>query len=264
MSQIFVDPTRSVLSMRGTDVRAFLQPLLTNSVDRLTPSEGLYAALLTPQGKYLSDLFFYGVKDVIYADIPKQRAGTLLARLSMYKLRRDVEIILEDTLAVFQATEQPRPVDVLVCTPDPRHQDLGYRGVTQQTNLESNVDTEHLIRLGIPLDTVDLRPDNSYILEMGFERLNGVDFKKGCYVGQEVTARMRHKTVLKKGLARLTFQTPLPHNINDISTAEGKVVGQVGSRNSHMALALIKKDSANNPLFVADIPVNVAEIFEEI
>jgi tRNA-modifying protein YgfZ len=259
MSQIFADPSRSVLQFEGADVRPFLQSLLTNSVDKVTPTTCVYASLLTPQGKYLADFFLYQADEVIFADVPEARAQSLLSRLMMYKLRRDVQIVLEQDLMVFVSDTKP-DADTVCDAPDPRHEALGWRGVMQTADVPKHDLTQRYIELGIPQDGIDLLPEESYILEMGFERLNGVDFRKGCYVGQEVVARMHHKTTLKKGLVQLAFDEPLSGDDLDVM-ADGKRVGRVGTRTDTHALALMKLDALDKMLSVGGVAIKNDKIF---
>lgn len=262
---IEIDHTRTVLSFTGTDKEPFLQSLLTNSVCKLSTKTCVYAAFLTPQGKYVFDIFLYYTDDIIYAEIPKNRADFITARLSLYILRRDVQIQTRKDLYVYHATKEYK--ENFICCPDPRSLELGYRGlvvITIQGNRYNNINNTYYTKCidqGIPLDTTDLRPDTSYVLEMGFARLNGVDFKKGCYIGQEITARMHHKTTLKKGLVKLVAETAFGPNDNSIVTDTGKEVGLVGLRIDNQALALIKLDAVSLSLNINNIPVNVSKVF---
>lgn len=261
MSQIFADTSRSVLRFEGAEVRPFLQSLLTNSVDKLASTTCVYAALLTPQGKYLADFFLYHAGDVIYVDVPKARAQALLSRLTMYKLRRDVQITLEKDLMVFVSDTKPE-TDTLCYAPDPRHAALGWRGIMQQADVPEHDLTQRYIEFGIPQDGLDLIPEESYILELSFERLNGVDFRKGCYVGQEIVARMHHKTTLKKGLVQLAFNEPLSGEDLDVM-ADGKRVGRVGTRTDTSGLALMKLDVVEQNLQVGSVSVKIAKNFNQ-
>lgn len=260
MSQSFTDKMRSVLKLSGSESRPFLQSLLTNNIDALTPTSPIYAALLTPQGKYLADFFLYEVGGAIFADVPSARAPAILQRLMMYKLRRDLMIETQPELHVFYAHEAV--TDSVCCLHDPRHTQLGWRGLTQRTDLPAGDLTQEMIALGIPQDGTDLRPEDSYILEMGFERLNGVDFKKGCYVGQEIVARMHHKTTLKKCLVHLSFEAPLDDA--DLSVkADSKTVGRIGTHTPRSALALMKREAVDKDLRVGRFSAYVENVFSD-
>ncbi|CUH63743.1 putative global regulator [Thalassovita gelatinovora] len=184
---------RHVFRITGEEARHFLQNLVTNDVDRL--DHGLvYTALLTPQGKYMADFFLVPEGDAILVDADDSLAPMLLQRLTMYKLRAKVSI--EETGVQVRRGTGPMPEGAFA---DPRDAALGWR-LYGAENGDDGSDWD-AIRVAhcIPETGIELTPD-SYILEAGFDRLNGVDFRKGCYVGQEVTARMKHKTELRKGL----------------------------------------------------------------
>lgn len=190
---------RTILSVTGADRVDFLQGLLTNDVTHLDTGM-VYAALLTPQGKFIADFFVIGQDDTILLDVATSHAPALAQRLSMYRLRANVQIDMT-SVKVSRGTG-PAPDGAL---PDPRHPDLGWRlyGGTAQNDA---TDWDAIrVQHAIPETGIELTPD-TYILEAGFERLHGIDFKKGCYVGQEIAARMKHKTELKKGLRRVMIE----------------------------------------------------------
>ena len=210
----FIDDKRAVLVMQGADVRAVLQNIVTNDVDALAPSQAVYAALLTPQGKYLFDFFLIDgtvcgrPAGSVLIDVAADRATALGQRLKMYCLRRDAAIALAPDLLVVLAWGDAPPA-VEGALPDPRDPALGWRiygdGAPQLDLIPANRADYDALRVAkaVPETGIELVPDDTYILEAGFERLHGVDFGKGCYVGQEVTARMKHKTTLRKGLVRV-------------------------------------------------------------
>jgi len=189
---------RTILRVTGDDRIAFLQGLITNDVTRATGGI-IYAALLTPQGKYLADFFVIGQDDALLIDVDSVAAPMLFQRLTMYKLRADVTIA-ETDLHVSRGTGDA-PNGAL---PDPRNPAMGWR--LYGTEIAADNTDWDAIKVAnlIPTTGRDLTPD-TYILEANFEALNGVDFKKGCFVGQEIVARMKHKTELKKGLRRVAI-----------------------------------------------------------
>lgn len=195
---------RVVVEMSGKDVLPFLQGLVSNDVLPLAKGPGLvWAALLTPQGKYLADFFVGHLPDGrMILDMPAALAESTLKRLAMYRLRADVK--MERTGLHVSRGTGPAPDDAL---PDPRHPALGWRLYSDAPGGPAVTDWD-AIRVAhvIPESAVELQPEDAYILEAGFERLHGVDFRKGCYVGQEVTARMKHKTELRKGLVRVLVE----------------------------------------------------------
>ncbi|MEM8789471.1 MAG: folate-binding protein [Pseudomonadota bacterium] len=252
--QPFVAIDRSVLALAGGDRVKFLQDLVTNDLGGLT--QGLvYAALLTPQGKYLSDFFLSQDGERILLDVSTAQAPALAQRLSMYKLRADVTVTATD-LAVVQGTGTPPEG----ASPDPRHPDLGWRHLTAVPDATGDAAPWHAtrIRLGVPQSDIELIPNESYILEAGFDRLNGVDFKKGCYVGQEVTARMRHKTALRKGLARVAV-TGAPPPAGSPVTRDDKPVGTLYSVAEGLGLAHLRFDRAEGEMRAGDATVTRIE-----
>lgn len=237
--------TRTIWTLSGTDVISFLQGLVTNDVRPLETAPGIvWAALLTPQGKYLADFFVVRLQDgQILIDIATPLAADTLRRLTLYRLRADVRIG-PSPLDVVRGLEA-RPEGAL---PDPRHPALGWRLYTTRPQAVASVDWDAIrVQHVVPESGVELVPDETYILEAGFERLHGVDFRKGCYVGQEVTARMKHKTELRKGLAQLRIVGAAPIG-SEITAADGKSVGTVFTQSGGLALAHIRLDRSEGIL----------------
>ena len=237
-------PPRRILRLSGPDTRDFLQGLITNDIARL--SSGLvYAALLTPQGKYIADFFLKAEGDDVLLDVADPLGDALVQRLGMYKLRAAVEIGASD-LHLHRGLDAPPP-DAL---PDPRHPALGWRAYRAEPPGADTTDWEALrVAHLVPETGVELTSD-TFILEAGFERLNGVDFRKGCYVGQEVTARMKHKTELRKGLARVAITGEAPPGA-EIS-AGGKTAGTLLTRSGDRAIAYLRFDRATGEMQAGD------------
>jgi len=237
---------RTVLRLSGADCHHFLAGLVTHDAQ---PGALAYSALLSPQGKYLADFFLLDRGGDVLLDVKTDLAAGLVQRLSMYRLRADVQI--EETgLTVSRGLGQG-PEGGL---PDPRHPGLGWRaydvaGETGQTDWDG-LRVAHLI----PETGVELIPGESYILEMGFDRLAGVDHRKGCYVGQEVTARMKHKTELRKGLAQVEIEGSAP--VGTPILAGGKPAGTLFTQSGGRALAYLRFDRAQGELRAADAIIN--------
>lgn len=234
--------SRRLVTLTGADALTFLQGLVSNDVRRLDQPGIVYAALLTPQGKYLADFFVVNTGEVLLLDLPEGLADTTLRRLSMYRLRADVQMA-PAALAVTRGTGTP-PEGAL---PDPRHPALGWRhyGATLP---EADVDWDAIrVEHMIPETGIELIPDETFILEAGFEALNGVDFRKGCYVGQEVTARMKHKTELRKGLTRLRIEGAAPVG-TPILMEDGREAGTLYTQSGGRALAHMRFDRMEAPL----------------
>ena len=240
---------RAVLRVSGDDARSFLQGLVTNDVRRLDAGP-VYAALLTPQGKYLFDFIMVPDGEDVLIDVKADRAAALAQRLAMYRLRAKVGIEAAG-LAVVTGTGAP-PAGSFA---DPRDPGLGWRAIVAdpavalagRAPLAPEAVEAQRVTLGVPETGVELLPDESYILEMDFERLHGVDFRKGCYVGQEVTARMKHKTELRKGLARVRIEGEAPPPGTEI-LAGGKVAGTLYTSAGGEGLAYLRFDRAGEEM----------------
>ncbi|MBR9652229.1 YgfZ/GcvT domain-containing protein [Thalassovita aquimarina] len=184
---------RTIFRISGSDARHFLQGLVTNDVEQLDQGP-VYAALLTPQGKYMADFFLVPDGDAVLLDVASELAPMLSQRLAMYKLRADVTI--EETDLQVKRGTGPMPDGAFA---DPRDPALGWRLYGAEGGDDGSDWDAIRVAHCIPETGIELTSD-TFILEAGFDRLHGVDFRKGCYVGQEVTARMKHKTELRKGL----------------------------------------------------------------
>ncbi len=225
---------RTVLRITGNDRLSFLQNLVTNDVKGL--ENGLvYAALLTPQGKYLADFFLVPDQDAVLLDVDQSLATSLLQRLNMYRLRADVAIEATD-ITPSRGLGPARDGAFA----DPRHEALGWRAYDGRASEAVDWDAVRVAHV-IPETGIELGPE-SYILEAGFERLHGVDFRKGCYVGQEVTARMKHKTELRKGLVQVEIDGDAP--VGSEITHSGKPVGTLFTQSGGRAIAYLRFDRA--------------------
>ncbi|MEO0676233.1 MAG: folate-binding protein [Pseudomonadota bacterium] len=221
---------RKLIRVTGADREDFLQNLVTNDVGGLK-SGLVYTALLTPQGKLLADFFLAPDGDGILIDIDESVAGHVAQRLSMYKLRSAVELDW-DARKVAQGLGAP-PEGAFA---DPRDPSLGWRAYGGE---ETQLQDWDALRVAACVPEFGTEMDgDTYILEAGFERLHGVDFKKGCYVGQEVTARMKHKTELQKGFVRVRVEGDAAPGTE--ITSAGKPVGRLHTRAGDEAIAYLR------------------------
>ena len=238
---------RTILCISGPDAKSFLQNLVTNDVAKLK-NNIVYAALLTPQGKLFSDFFLVDSKKGILIDVHSKLGDPLLKTLNLYKLRAEIKIEKIDLkVSTGIDNKPPKAFD------DPRNPNMGWRYYSSEDLSQKNIDWEKLrVQNLVPEFGKELSSD-SYILEYGFERLNGVDFKKGCYVGQEVTARMKHKSKLRKGLAivetaeKVPFDTPI--YVND------KMIGKVLSSSENQALAYLRFDFVSQDMRAGKVKI---------
>jgi len=186
---------RALIRLSGEDVRGFLQGLVTQDVARLAPNRPLWAALLTPQGKVLFDFILWADGEDVLVDCERDAAGPLAQRLTLYRLRRRIEIGREPELCVHWSSDGGG-------APDPRLPELGYRWLAAFDG-EAGADQEwrsHRLRLGVTEGRAELGSGETLWLECNSAELNGVSFTKGCYVGQENTARMHHRSKVNRRL----------------------------------------------------------------
>jgi folate-binding protein YgfZ len=259
-------PDRGVLALHGGDVRPFLQGLISNDVAHVRDDRAAYGALLTPQGKFLFDFFMVQDAGRMLLEAEAARLGELHRRLLMYRLRSKVEI--EDCSARFavvaligddpgraldlpQVPGSARPLDRGLVFVDPRLPRLGARALLLKDTASATlaalgfqaVEREAYERLrltlGVPDGSRDLVVEKATLLESGFEELNGVDFAKGCFVGQELTARMKYRGLVRKRLLPVTF-TGAPPPPGTVIRLGGREAGEMRSGIEGQGLALLR------------------------
>jgi folate-binding protein YgfZ len=272
-SQMALLPDRGVVEVRGPDAAVFLQDLVTNDVESIRPGEAMFAGLLTPQGKILCD-FLIHMRDpqTYWLDCMRDQAETIVKRLSMYKLRAKAEIAdRSGELAVGAAWGDTPAGDrgpVLASYADPRYAPLGQRfvvaaSVPETASLSAATGSEttyhrHRVSLAVPQGGLDYAYGEAFPHEACFDELHGVDFDKGCYVGQEVVSRMHHRGTAKTRIAAIEASAPL-----DLSGAEIRAgefpVGTLGSMDGTHGIAMLRLDRLEEatrhgiPLRIGDI-----------
>lgn len=251
--------SRAVIAVSGPDWRSFLQGLLTQDVDSLAPGELRFSALLTPQGKLLHDLFVAGTPDGALLDVAAERREAILQRLSMYRLRAKVELTASDlpVHAVFDPAGGPVSGEALHA--DPRLPSLGARAYAP--GLLADVDEDayeaHRLAMGAP-GPADWGSEIHYPIEADFDLLAGIDFKKGCFVGQETTSRMKRRGVIKNRMLPITFDGPPPAFGAEVLAGELRA-GEVLSGRVGRAMALLRLDRIDGAALTVDgRPVRVA------
>jgi folate-binding protein YgfZ len=228
---------RAVIALSGLDARSFLQGLVTNDVDKVGPDRPAYAALLTPQGKILFDFLIVddGASGLLL-DCPAVSRDVLVKRLSMYRLRAKVEVAPRDDLAVFASWDGSALPGIAF--DDPRLSALGRRSIAPKTEGESGY-LVHRLSLGVP-EAADFGSDKMFALDAGLDELHAIAFDKGCYVGQELTARMKHRGTARKRLLRIEADSALTANTD--LRAGGHSIGEIVSVYDGQGFALIRLD----------------------
>ena len=246
--------SRALIRVRGPDWRSFLQGLLTQDVESLAAGELRFGALLTPQGRLMFDLFILGEADGALLDAPADRREALIQRLSMYRLRAKVEIAADErnVSALFPAADAPGFV------PDPRLPALGLRGygVDPAPNATEADYEAHRLSLGVPA-TADWGEEKTYPIDADFDLLNGIDFRKGCFVGQETTSRMKRRGQIRNRMLPIAFEGPPPAPGAEVLAGELRA-GEVLSGIDGRAMALLRLDRIEGAdLTVEGRPVRV-------
>ena len=241
-------PDRAAIRLQGPDWRAFLQGLITQDVETLIEAEVRYAALLTPQGRLLYDLFVWADADGASLDVHAHGRDDLIARLRLYRLRAKVEIAASDqaVFAAFPGHGDPPAGEAW--RRDPRLAVLGWRrlgGAPREVEgLGSWVHYDtHRLSLGVPDVSRDGLADKAYAVEADLDLLNGIDFKKGCFVGQETTSRMKRRGMIKSRLVPLAFEGDAPPPAAEVLAGTLRA-GEVCSGVHGCALALMRLDRA--------------------
>lgn len=256
-------PERGVIEIGGPEARAFLQGLITNNMDLVSTTQAISAALLTPQGKYLFDFLIVQQDAEFLLDCEAERLGDLVKRLNFYKLRANVT--LRDASAEFSVAALPDPNGIsefgLTALPgaarsyaggviftDPRLAAMGARMILPPDELalligdrQAGAEAYHRLRLehGVAEGRNDIMIEKYFLLEANFEELHGVDFKKGCYVGQELVSRMKHRSAVRKRILPVQIEGPCPPPGTPI-LAGGREVGVLHSSLGARALAYLR------------------------
>jgi len=237
-------PDRSVLRITGDDRVAFLQGLVSNDVEAAAPGHAVWTALLTPQGKWLADFFVFADDDALLLDCERAQVQMLLQRLSRYRLRMKVTLAAEDTLRVYVGWGAAPDVAGIIA-PDPRLDGFAWRVLTTEDLPVTATEDDwlrHRLAFGVPDGSRDLESDKTVLLEAGFDELHGVSWTKGCYMGQELTARTKYRGLLKRRLVPVTVDGPLPAPNTPVFRDEVEV-GTMRSGAEQTGLAVLRLDS---------------------
>lgn len=277
-TKIALLPDRGAVTVAGEDARTFLQGLITNDMALIDTQPALHAGLLTPQGKILFDFFVVATPEGFCLEVTRSKAGELVERLKMYKLRSKVEIVdasADYTVAAIWGGEyapKGNGKPPLLFT-DPRLPGMGYREMTTLRSdwalggetCDSATQDEyhaHRIGLGVPEGGRDYAFGDAFPHEALFDQLHGVSFKKGCFVGQEVVARMQHRGLARRRIVPVVAANALPDSGASI-TAGSVEIGKLGSTDGNRGLAEIRIDrvaefkAKGESLRAGDVEVNV-------
>ncbi|WP_267428436.1 folate-binding protein [Methylobacterium sp. GC_Met_2] len=249
-------PDRALVTVTGPDAAALLQGVLTCNVETLQDSEARLGALLAPQGKILFDFLVSRVPDGFRFDVQVDRAADLAKRLTLYRLRAQATIAADPTVAVAAVWDGVVPA-AAEAVADSRHADLGARlyaaeGAFSADAAEADYHA-HRIALGIPEGGRDYAFGDAFPHEALMDQLGGVDFRKGCYVGQEVVSRMQHRGTARTRILAATYPDGAPAPGTEI-TAAGKVLGTTGSVADQRGLALVRLDRLGDALAAGETP----------
>ncbi len=268
-TEYFLSDRRGVVSITGDDASGFLQGLISNDIGKVTPERAIYAALLTPQGRFLHDFFIATTGDTLLLDCEGERRDDLIRRLTMYRLRAKVTLAdasekmavavipgANAALAMDLAGESgtAKPFADGVAFVDPRTAAAGVRAILPRDEAIQGLEAAGLsqgdpsgyerarLSLGLPDGSRDLPVEKALLMENRFEELNGLDWDKGCYVGQELTARMKYRALVKKQLSPVRIDGPVPAPGTPV-TRDGKEVGEMRSATDGIGLALLRVDA---------------------
>lgn len=268
---------RGVIRVAGEDARPFLQNLVTNDLDAVTPDQAGYGALLTPQGKIICDFLIVAVPDAegggFLLDTPLLQRADLMKRLKLYKLRAKVALddLTEATAVIASTDGAALPPDAGLVYADPRLPELGQRAMTDRHGAAdlatAPAATWHArrITLGIPDGGRDFAYGDAFPHEALLDQLGGVSFRKGCYIGQEVVSRMQHRGTARTRVVPIVFSEGIAAETGAEATAGGKPLGKVGSGANGRALALLRLDrvadamAAGEPLLGGGMPFTLAK-----
>jgi len=246
MTKIAHLPDRGVIAVEGPDRVAFLQGLVSNDVELAAPGHAVWAAFLTPQGKWLADFFILADGERLLLDAERALAPMLVQKLSRFRLRSKVTLAEVPWHAHVAWDGVPEVPAGAVAAPDPRLPDAGWR-ILAPAPLPTNADAVawdmHRLGLGLPDGSRDLETDKTALLEAGFDELSGVSWSKGCYMGQELTARTKYRGLIKRRLVRVAVDGALPPPGTPVLRGDGVEVGTLRSGQGAIALATLRVDA---------------------
>lgn len=258
MAKMAVLPARGIIEVTGIDRLSFLQGLVSNDAKRASPGFPVFAALLTPQGKWLADFFIFAEPDRLLLDVEAGHIAMLLQKLSRFRLRMKVALAdISANIAIYAGWAGPPPDGA---STDPRLTALGWRMIAAPglaTNATADDWDAHRLALGVPDGSKDLEADKTVLLEAGYDELAGISWTKGCYMGQELTARTKYRGLLKRRLVRVTVDGELPAPGTPV-LRNGVDVGTMRSGRGKVGLAVLRLDAIGAELTAGDTIMRAA------
>lgn len=247
-------PERGVIAVEGDDRVAFLQGLVSNDIEAVRPGHAVWTALLTAQGKWLADFFVFADAEALLLDCESAQIAMLIQRLSRYRLRMMASLRVVPQLQVYVAwPDRPDgggPDGGGIVAPDPRLSDFAWRILCAEplaANAAPDDWDRYRLEAGLPDGSKDMEADRSVLLEAGFDELGGVSWSKGCYMGQELTARTKYRGLLKRRLLPVRVEGPLPSPGSPVLRG-GVEVGAMRSGQGDLGLALLRLDAFGDVL----------------
>ena len=253
MTRLAALPERGVIEVGGEDRETFLQGLVSNDVAEAVPGHAVWAALLTPQGKWLADFFILADADRLLLDCERDQVPMLLQRLSRFRLRSRVTLRAAEELSVYAAWDGA-PTVPAIAAPDPRLPEAGWRllSTTPLPTTALQVDWDrHRLALGLPDGSRDMESEKTVLLEAGFDELHGVSWTKGCYMGQELTARTKYRGLVKRRLIPVSVTGSLPPPGTPVRRDDAEV-GTMRSGRDQSGLAVLRIDALHDTLTCGD------------
>jgi len=259
MQKLVPLPGRAVLEVTGEDRVGYLQGLVSNDMAAIRPGHAVWAAILTPQGKWLADFFAFADGERLLLDCEAAQVPMLAQRLTRFRLRAKIAVASSPLLVhAAWGTEAP---EAPIIAPDPRHPAAGWR-ILSDAPLPATATAQdyahHRLSLGLPDGSSDMETEKTTLLEAGFDELHGISWTKGCYMGQELTARTKYRGLLKRRLVPVTIEGPLPPPGTPV-LRNGTEIGTMRSGLPGLGLATLRIDAiGTGPLICGDATLHPA------
>lgn len=247
---------RAIIEIKGSDKEALLQGIITQDIKNLETQPIIYSLMLSPQGKFQFDFFIINIGKEWLIDINVDRVHAFLQRLQLFKLRSDVNLKINLEWQVGVSSTKAKAIN---CFLDPRLKDLGYRIYDKKIFSCESDEAYESLRLGfaIPDGARDMIIDKSIPLEWGMDELHAISWNKGCYMGQELTARSKYVGQIRKRTFPITFEISGEYKIGEKLYAEDKEVGELRAISGLAGIALLKLEALQSQIMISNYPIKV-------